>query len=350
VQLSIAGINFSRFKWWRAIAIAAIVALLVVATQLWSSHMKDEQTTRYLKTVGSCNQPTTIKIYDETGGVQPYMSWEREEVRVWPFMWWKREESRSVKRYFTKPVNKIDNKYFKKYINTISRFVFAKVDKIAQCQRTADLPKVELVFVYRPAILSREIVPFNNFTRRKSKLQDTNQLDSPWVKLTLDRSPKLDLQAVFIWSERQFLLDQALMLGERSWDSSPLIPIDIEIFDRLDGEHSDAATPIQQASVAKKLPTDLRWLFKNARLSHSNDITEGEAISGLKLIMEKYDKPGYTDLNIALINKLFSETKNQLHYNSVLDLKELFDIDKYQIDTVIMPIQKKRLHIINKIK
>jgi hypothetical protein len=238
-----------------------------------------------------------------------------------------------VKRYFTKPVNIIKHKYFLKYINTISRYVFAKVDEMAQCQGTVGLPQVDLVFVYRPT-LSSGIVPFKDFTDSKSKFQDTKQLDSPWVKLTLARSPQLNLKAVFIWSERQFLLDQALMVGERSGDYRPPMPIDLEIFDRWESDDPDPATPSQEASFARRLPADMRWLFKNARLAHLPDITMGEVRCGLKFIMEENDKPGYTDLNIALINKLFSEAKQQIHYDSVLDLKDLFDIDKYQIRSI----------------
>jgi hypothetical protein len=332
VKLKNTRINFSILK-WRSIVIAAIVALLVISTQFWFGSMKEDKNTHYLKTMGSCQQPTTIKIYDETGGVEPFSAWGLEEDSVWPFMWRQQEESRSVKSYFTSPVNIIKHKYFKKYINTISRYVFAKVDAMGQCQGTAGLPQVELVFVYRPA-LSSGIVPFKDFTNSKSKFQATKQLDSPWVKLTLARSPQLNLKAVFIWSERQFLLDQALILGERSWDSRPPMPIALEIFDRWESDDPDPATPSQEASFARQLPADMRWLFKNARLSGLPNAVVGEVRSGLKFIMEQNDKPGYTDLNIALINQLFNDSKQQIHYDSVLDLKDLFDIDKYQIRSI----------------
>jgi hypothetical protein len=323
VKLENIRINFSILK-WRSIVIAAIVALLVISTQFWFGSMKEDKNTHYLKTMGSCHQPTTIKIYDETGGVEPF-SEEGLDVQ---------EEGRIVTRYFADPVNIIKHEYFNKYISTISRYVFAKIDAMGQCQGTAGLPQAELVFVYRPAI-SRGIVPFNNFTLSQSQFQDTKQLDSPWVKLTLARSPQINLKAVFIWSERQFLLDQALMSGESSGDSRPPMPIALEIFERWQSDYPNTDMRSQEASFARQLPADMRWLFKNARLSDGciRSLRVREVRCGLKFIMEENDKPGYTDLNIALTNQLFSEAKQQIHYDSVLDLKDLFDIDRYQIDS-----------------
>jgi hypothetical protein len=58
-----------KFRHYKTVVIG--VAALIVSTQLWVGGMKYYHSNHYLKTVGSCNQPTTIKIYDETGGIDP---------------------------------------------------------------------------------------------------------------------------------------------------------------------------------------------------------------------------------------------------------------------------------------
>jgi hypothetical protein len=100
-----------KFRHYKTVAI--VVALLIISTQLWVGYRKEAQSTHYLKTVGSCNQPTTIKIYDETGGVDPGASLSFDGVN---------------RRYSSKLVNIMENKPFKNYVTTVSKYVFAKVE------------------------------------------------------------------------------------------------------------------------------------------------------------------------------------------------------------------------------
>ena len=293
--------------------IALVAASLIISTLLWVGSTKEEQNTHYLTTVGSCNQQATIKIYDETGGVDPFITEMYDGVRF-------------ERRYITKPINTIENKYFKNYVTNISKYIFTKVDAIGQCQETSNKPQVQLVFVYRPAI-SRGIAPFYDFNQTKS--QDTKQLDSPWVKITLDRSPNLNVRAVFIWNERQFLLDQASIWEGRILDTKPPMPIALETFEGWENDYNDA-TPIQETILAEKLPADIGWLFKNAWIEDCGS-TGGSARCGLKETIER-EKLGYTELTQVLIDQFFASAKSKSRYDSVLDLKDVFNIDKYQID------------------
>jgi hypothetical protein len=290
--------------------------------------------------VGICNQQTTIKIYDETGGINPFITeiYEGEQslrgnlVRLMgiidPSIPLRYDEVRGRTGYYNQPLNITENKYFKNYVTTISKYVFAKVNAMNQCQETFDKPQVELVFVYRPA-LSRGIVPFDDFSPTKS--QNTKFLDSPWVKLTIDKSSKLNVRAVFIWNERQFLLDQASIGEGRILDTLPPMPIALETFNRWESEYRHDATPMQEAILAKQLPADILWLFKNAWLEDCLS-DGGPPRCGLKETIER-EKLGYTNLTKALIDQLFADVKINIRYNSVLDLKYVFNIDKYRIDS-----------------
>jgi hypothetical protein len=196
------------------------------------------------------------------------------------------------------------------------------------CQAASGQPQIDLVFVYRPAI-SRGITPFD-FQPPQSP--NTKRLESPWVKLTLDRSPQIDLRAVFVWNERQFLLDQAvIMVGRRSPDIKPLLPIDLKIFDRWARERDRLNLTSQGTNFdkfIKQLPPDIRWIF--IQWSTGGKSGREQAIEQIRDVTAK-EKIGYTDLNKALIDKLFDSTKAEISYNSVLDLKNVFNIDKYRM-------------------
>jgi hypothetical protein len=47
--------------------------------------------------------------------------------------------------------------------------------------------------------------------------------------------------------------------------------------------------------------------------------------------MNDFDKPGYIDLNVALIDKFFIESSPLLRYDNVLTIKGLFNINNLKI-------------------
>jgi hypothetical protein len=280
----------------QAITIALVTSLILI--QLCLSCTKEDKSTHYLKMVGSCQQTTSVKIFDETGGLDPY----------------------------GQPVDTINNQHFKNYVNTISKHIFAKIDKIGQCQgNSRENPEVELVFVYRPAI-SRGIASYKD---SPAKSQDNRYLDSPWVKLSLDKSHKLNMHAVFVWNERQFLYDQALIFRDKISDIKPLLPIDLETFKQWDRDY-DNATPAQKADLVKQLPADILWLFQYWQIDDLGSPSWESGMRGLKATIDT-EKIGYIDLNKTLINEFFTSTKTERHYGSILDLKDIFNIEKYQI-------------------
>lgn len=282
---------------------------LIVSTLLWVGWKNYDRSTHYIKTVGSCNQPTTIKIYDETGGVDP--------AGIMNYDQW------GGYTYSSRPVNTIENKHFKNYVTTISKYVFAKVDAMGLCQAASGKPQVDLVFVYRPAI-SRGIKPF---VFQPQKYPDTQQLDSPWVKLSLDKSPQLNLRAVFIWNERQFLLDRAFIKAGRVSDTNIPMPVELETFNRWEKDY-DADISGEKLNFAKQLPEDILWIFNRRVPCVGLTGIREKAIDRLQTIA-KEEKIGYIDLTKIILNQFFAEPRTESRYNSILDLKKVFNIDKY---------------------
>jgi hypothetical protein len=260
-----------------------------------------------MKTVGSCHQQTSIKIIDETGGSDP--------------------QPRSIRNSQNSP--------FKNYVNTISKHFFTKIDAMGQCQGNwIGNPQVELVFVYRP-LISYGIAPFN-FERTQSN--DTKHLDSPWIKLTMSKSPRSIVRAVFIWNERQFLLDQAVLLDATTAPTKPPVPIDERIYQQFIRDYIDTDSVILSSSKAakanaltnlsKRLPPDVIWLLRHSAI-------ESDPPTPLRSTMDETIKQRadiYINLSKSLLDRRFASAQSEQRYDSVLDLKDVFNIDKYRIN------------------
>ena len=227
---------------------------------------------------------------------------------------------------------------FKNYATTISQHVRAKIDGMAQCH--GDLkssPEVKLFFVYRRLVTSVSPPIEGPFNLERTQSNGTRHLDSPWVKLTFSRSPKLVVRAVFLWSERQFLLDQALMSGIGASPTNPMVPIDEPIFRQFVQDYTDSVLVVPspearlagQASISKRLPPEILWLFRNASQTTRRPFS-GEVKSALVSVLER-GASGYTELTKTLVDQFFTSTRTESRYESVFDLKDLFTLDRYRI-------------------
>ena len=226
---------FLRIRFHKTVAIIFLISLLIIIFTMKSTYSKQ-----------SCqNIQTSIQIIDESGG----------------------------RRLSGTSVATLEDSPFKNYVTTISKHVSAKIDKIVQCyEDLKSFPEVKLFFVYRPLVASTSApigVPFN---LERTQSNGIKHLESPGVKLTFSRSPMLVLRVVFVWNERQFLLDQALMSGIRAPPNNPLVPIDDRIFGQFVQDYTDSvllapspeARLAAQASIFKRLPPEILWLFRHA--------------------------------------------------------------------------------------
>ncbi|MCC3565890.1 MAG: hypothetical protein JGK30_03220 [Microcoleus sp. PH2017_40_RAT_O_B] len=291
-----------RIQSHKTIALIFIASLLINVFAIESTYSQQ-----------SCPKvQTSIQIIDETGG-------------------------RQISG--TSSVDTLQESHFKNYVTTISKHISAKIDEISQCH--GDLkssPEVKLFFVYRRLVKTAPLAPFN---LERTESNGTRYLDSPWVKLTFSRSPRLVVRAVFLWSERQFLFDQALMSGIRASPTNPLLPIDEPIFKQFAQDYTDSvllapspeAQPAALASISKRLPPEIFWLFRNTwqttlipfymSVARAFELAVGKAAIG------------YTDLTKALVDQFFASEATEIRYESLLDLKDLFTPDRYRINDLL---------------
>jgi hypothetical protein len=285
------------------IAIILMASLLINVLAIKSTY--SQQNCQNLQT------STSIQIIDETGG-----------------------------RQFsdTSSVDSLPDSPFKNYATTISQHVRAKIDEMTQCQ--GDLkssPEVKLFFVYRRLVTSVSPLIEGPFYLERTESNDTRYLDSPWVKLTLGRSPRLVVRAVFLWNERQFLFDQALMSGIRASPTNSLLPIDGAIFGQFVQDYTDSVLlvpspetrPAALASISKRLPPEILWLFRYAWQTTRRPFSM-QAESALVSVLER-GASGYTELTKTLVDQFFTSVKTEIRYESVLDLKDIFTFDRYRV-------------------
>jgi hypothetical protein len=231
-----------------------------------------------------------------------------------------------------------NNRYLQQYITAISKHFSTKIDRLGKCRYA------ELSFVYRPLI--DDGIPPSNI--ELTKFYDARTLDSPWVKMTISNWFKPIVRAVFIWNERQFMLDQALMnparmLGVPVDPNQSLLPLDLQVFNRFLTVYREAeelaiekfmtakrnkqpltiCKEISRATIVnntRQLPADMFWAARRWRaLSGGVDKVSEESVGQ------------YIDMTRALLDRRFASLQTEQKYQSVLDLKDVFDIDKYRI-------------------
>jgi hypothetical protein len=238
----------------------------------------------------------------------------------------------------SEPIPYSQNLPLQNYVATISKHFSTNMNKLGKCHYA------ELFFVYRP-LVSDGIPPFNF---EPNKFYGTRSLDSPWVKLTLSNYYKPIARAAFIWNERQFLLDQALLSGARTDLTKPLLPLDENNFIKFVNDYSDAVDavfkPVENerqfylkrerygqtlANMAKRVPIDIMWQLR--RSSMGSDLGGGPIRHKISYTIER-KAIQYIDLSKALLNSRFRSVQSKQSYQSILDLKDIFNINKYRIE------------------
>jgi hypothetical protein len=288
----------------KTIAIASVVALLIiVAFALKSTYSVD-----------TCKNQASIKTINES---------VRES--------WRRRIPGDLK-------TTAENVHFKQYVNTISKIFLNKIDKMGLCKEALNgQPRVELIFVYRP-LISDGIEPFD-FERNNT--DPIRQLDSPWVKITINKSPHPRIRAAFIWSERQYLLDQAFISGMLISPTKPPMPLDESTFMKYGRDYSRTPFPdrspegeaIIPINLSKRLPADILWLFNHTFMT-GLAWGEDEAIRATEFRLER-ERVGYNDLTEALIDRFFASSKTGIGYSDVLSIEHIFNLCKYQTRSLI---------------
>lgn len=232
----------------------------------------------------------------------------------------------------------INDPLFKQYVEAASQHVLAKFPEASGGQAAADEhASVELWFVHRPLLgpaATSAAVPLDN-----PPPAGAGHLDSPWVRLAVTPPPACSVRGVFIWSERQFLRDQAVMDGAEVSPSGPPSPIAGPEFAELVEDYTDSILRAPRdtraealAEIADRIPPDLLWLFRQSWQSTRGPFG-GMVNAAMKEVLQRISGP-YIELTKSLVDRGFALANNngEQRYQSVGELSEAYSVEQYRID------------------
>jgi hypothetical protein len=168
---------------------------------------------------------------------------------------------------------RIEDDAYRAFVTAVLRELPDLLAATGQCaQARAGQPVMDAVFIHVPMLgLAAETPPDQR--ARTGGERVTHRLTSPWVIFDRDEVASPPLRAVFIWNERQVLLDQALLAGApapANPDTSPLTNGSLQnwivryVTDVLQLGGSANEGPALN-DLAKTMPPDLFWSMISAK-------------------------------------------------------------------------------------
>jgi hypothetical protein len=223
-------------------------------------------------------------------------------------------------------IESVNDPHFRSYIASLAAHVSAKFEGSPPCQGQAENQSMlNLVFVRLPLVTSGD----ESIAPPPSLPQEGGcRLESPWAKLLIRPTVGAQVNAVFIWNERQFLVDQMLISGKTHASTLPLMPIPSSSFEQYAQAYANAEILPEpnspQSDDLEKIPDDLLWLFRHGWQSTRGPFS-GIARSAMKTTLERSGE-GYTRLAIAIFDQCFACQHAEQHYNTILDIRDVAPI------------------------
>lgn len=190
-----------------------------------------------------------------------------------------------------------------------------------------------LHFVRRPLIQNRQAEPIPSISGES----DFNgcRISSPWVDFEFDNSEPHKVRGVIRWSQRQLLIDQALIAGDIQVADARVAVLSDAEFERYAQAYVDSEVHRKPNATLldSPIPPDILWLFQKSWQSTRGPFSLG-AMSAMDNLMER-GAERYADLVVSLIDQCVSSGQGEFRYESVLDLKGVVPLDKYKIDSLL---------------
>jgi hypothetical protein len=231
-------------------------------------------------------------------------------------------------------IETVNDPHFKLFVTSMTNYISSRFPSTGSCKgKSGEKPMHSLIFVRLPLVTSGNdpLAPPPNLDASLPNI--THRLNSPWVKLAIRYSDRKLIQGVFIWNERQFLGDQALLANPNLSLDSPLIPLSNHLFEKYATDYADSEilrSPSGEANITKRIPPDVLWLFRNS--PQTTFMPFSSAARSSMSTMSKRVAKNYINLTQKLLDQRFSSTqKVDQRYKTVLDLRNTIPLDQYQI-------------------
>jgi len=226
---------------------------------------------------------------------------------------------------------------FKAYVAAVSQHVTSKLEMAKPCRSRSDTAyRVMLTFVYRP-LVETGVRPSWAFNRPRS--ENVTRLHSPWVQSDIGGSGDQYINVIFIWSERQILLDQAILSVDRSDQGNATDRIDKRGLDAMIEDYTQSilletssdpdVRDLVSEAIEKRIPQDVFWLFRRAwqstlapfsvEVHYALDITMQSALEG------------YIYLSDLLFDISLESKNREINYDDIRELEPKLDMSRYKL-------------------
>jgi hypothetical protein len=198
----------------------------------------------------------------------------------------------------------------------------------------SEAPALNVEFVYLPLVSNDPDIEQLCAASRCTEVH--SRIVSPWLGLSVDATSQPVVNAIVVWNERGFLLDQARINGSVAHDAlteAPLTeaPLTEQEWKQALGTYEKdvllAASPEARAAaletLSNSMPADLFWLFSHAwqstlapfEISVDRDLETFLGLVG----------PRYAAIVEVLIARGLEESSPAKSYASILDLQPVMD-------------------------
>lgn len=224
---------------------------------------------------------------------------------------------------------------FPYFVTTVTEHVAAKLAQEKLCLDSDESRERSLLqFVLMPVSIT-EAYPIVSEPSLKAQPAGVCRISSPWLDLAIERKPVPQVRGFIRYNERQLLADQAVLAGAVNVPPGVALPMKGSEFDRFAFEYAHSEIPISKPRpqpIEERVPPDLLWLFRRAWQSTIMPFTH-ESDAAMERAMN-VGAGNYTAIVIALTDQCFASDGAEIHYDSILDLADLIDLEQYKIVTL----------------
>ena len=224
---------------------------------------------------------------------------------------------------------------FSNFVTAVTEHVTAKLAQENLCLSSAESrERSRLQFVAWSLNLANPPKPVPPL---KARSFGVCRISSPWIDLAIEREPVPSVRGIIRYNERQLLTDQAVLAGARNVPPGVAMPVLHEEFERyadLEYMPSEIMNKAVKKPLDKRVPPDLLWLFRRADQELFEGIFWVQAVAALNTTME-IGEESYTKIVIALIDRCFESDGADIHYRSILDIKDSTLLEQYKITAPI---------------
>jgi hypothetical protein len=234
--------------------------------------------------------------------------------------------------------DKIANEPYRAFVSAVLGQLPGVLAGTGQCQGAARGKAVmEAVFVHIPMIGVTAQTPSDRRQRLAREARVTHQLTSPWIVFDRDDAATPQMRAIFIWNERQILLDQ-LILSLRAQSRQdrlgkiPLNSISNDDYFRyqtlFNKRFNNDERYFRDFMSSPDIPDDLNFLFRISWIFPETSIPFFDQTVFTRVISQYSSKQMNLSVAFILRSILYSEARYRLDWIDEID-EFLFRVTKW---------------------